>query len=254
MAPVEFLIFYRSNDKNSTDFLNDYNKKIKDNAAKYGVKIQVINIAQISRAQAMGLQEFIKKNVYPFAFVINGNTKVPYTNIEQIYELIVAAISNAKAALRQRKSPAGNGRTGSGSKSGSSRGYENYDEYGNIDYLELERGKKVSQEEIKNDTMGGGRDIYGGDLQGSMIIPRSVPVQAGNGSGARGPQESYDRDPNGLGYDPSEMEMINRSTTNFDDVDLDLLRHLSSDAMIDPGQEEMMGGSSVDKLNPSGLF
>lgn len=250
MAPVEFLIFYRSNDKNSTDFLNDYNKKIKDRAAQYGVKIQVINIAQISRAQAMSLQEFIKKNVYPFAFVINGNTKVAYTNIEQIYELIVTAITSAKSALSQRKTT----NKGSAGKSGGSSkniSYENYDEYGNIDYLEMERGKKVGQEEIKNDTMGGGKDIYGGDLQGSMIIPRSAPVQAGSG---RNIQESYNRDANGLGYDPSEMEMINKSATNFDDIDLDLLRHLSSDAMVDPGQEEMMGSSSADKLNPSGLF
>lgn len=255
MAGVEFLIFYKPNDKNSMDFLNDYNKKIKDKAAQYNVKIQVINITQISRAQAVSLQDYIKKNVYPFAFVINGNTKAAYTNIEQIYELIVTAITSAKSALVKRNGITGSGGSVGNSAKRSGRSYESYDDYGSVDFLELERRKKLGSEEVQDDTMSTNKgDIYGGDIHSSMIIPRSAPVQ-GSGNASRGvPDNSFDRDPNRLGYDSSEMEMISRATSDFDDIDLDLRNHLQGNAMIDPGQEEMMAGANADKLNPSGLF
>lgn len=244
MAAIEFLIFYKPGDKVSNDFLNDYNKRIKEKATAFGVKIQVIDITRVSRSQAASLTEYIKRNIYPFAFVINGQTKVVYTNIEQIYELVVAAIKNAKEAAQKSSRPA---------KTTVTR----YDDYGSIDYIEQERRKTLASEQISDEEIIGHQkgDIYSGDIHTSMILPRSAPVQNSRGNiAAVSAGQGMSDDPNRLGYESHEMEMINRSMSDFDDIDMDLRNHLQSNVMVDPGQEEMMGSSTADRLNPSGLF
>lgn len=247
MASVEFLIFYKPGEKNSKDFLDDYTKKIRDKAAMYGVKIQVVNITQISRAQSISLQDYIRRNVYPFAFAINGNSKTVYTNIEQIYELIVVAINSAKSARSQK--------TGSGSGKVKGSRKESYDDYGSVDFLEMQRQRGISGDDTKEDSMAANKgDVYGGDLYSSMVTSRSGPVQGSGNPRGGVPDNSFDKDPSRLDYDPSEYEMISKLATDYDAIDLDLQKHLNGTAMIDPGQEEMMGGANADKLNPSGLF
>lgn len=233
---IKICIVYKEGDQKCINFLKVYNKYIAPKVKKYRVAAHVVSNMNLRQSQMVIFGPYLKRGIFPFAFVGRGKQNEIYGNMDQVTDIIIAMIKANKSTYDR-----GTYVSQIGIKP-------------TEDFLDLERQKDlyVESTDATDDSY-----VTFGEKRTSNIIAAAVPVKQKNtammGVYHSGAAEDFQKKG---GFDPIEKSFV-KDQIDAEQHDIDMFVYETfKDTAYDPdysGSESKVSAEGIGDRLPSRL-